>query len=210
MLEVMTSRRCEHAVHLAGMDSVHIRRTCAGSSWSFWRGEYGGRDQARGSGGAGMHQGHERHPGGAEADALRRGGAPRCEAGQRHALQGSYSWRNVGRAFVCLQAHRLWHCTGGGRDAGQEADDDLDQRSRDGHGTPPTCRRRCSTSPILPRTRRTCGRWRVHVRDGNGVLPFHSESDMLWNLVVAGNMDQRAPNVLDSLEKTSAPSSTST
>ena len=34
-----------------------------------------------------------------------------------------------------------------------------------------------------------------------GKLPFESESDLLWSLAVAGNMNEKAPNVLDKLEE---------
>jgi hypothetical protein len=32
-------------------------------------------------------------------------------------------------------------------------------------------------------------------------LPFHSDSELFWGFAVAGNMDEKAPNVLDSLEE---------
>ena len=32
-----------------------------------------------------------------------------------------------------------------------------------------------------------------------GTLPFQAESDLLWGIAIAGNMDERAPSVLDCL-----------
>jgi serine/threonine protein kinase len=32
-------------------------------------------------------------------------------------------------------------------------------------------------------------------------LPFEAENDLLWNFAIAGNMDEKAPNVLDTLEE---------
>ena len=32
-----------------------------------------------------------------------------------------------------------------------------------------------------------------------GQLPFKAESDLLWSIAIAGNMDEKAPSVLDRL-----------
>ena len=34
-----------------------------------------------------------------------------------------------------------------------------------------------------------------------GCLPFVAESDLLWSIAIAGNMDEKAPSVLDCLDE---------
>jgi serine/threonine protein kinase len=36
---------------------------------------------------------------------------------------------------------------------------------------------------------------------GTGILPFQAESSFMWSIVIAGNLDEKAPNILDRLDE---------
>mmetsp|Transcript_16498 Transcript_16498/g.44884 ORF Transcript_16498/g.44884 Transcript_16498/m.44884 type:complete len:1970 (+) Transcript_16498:1-5910(+) len=234
VLELMTSRKCEHAVHLAGVDAVVVRAEIAWFVLEYLHGDNLDmviRDPERGpvSDSEAIRAARNvlaalkvMHSEGLVHRDIKPANIMRCTADQSSSgSRGTSRMQTARAATTNVQAPLSGEWTAGTTgnpgaatykliDFGTALGVD-EQLAREemmtmgagravGAGTPPYMSPEMFKEP--ERAMYPTDLWSLGVtmfEAVSGVLPFPSESDLLYSVAIAGNMDEEAPSVLDRL-----------